>query len=117
MRPSAMRRCLFCNTPLLAGGTREHVFPKWILDRLGIRTAHISPTHFSPDGEVLSTRQHTLENVQEGRVCHDCNTGWMSRLENETRPLLLSVFDDARTVADLTHPERETVARWALKTV
>jgi hypothetical protein len=111
-----MRRCLFCDTPLTSGGSLEHVFPQWLLDHLDLRMTPVSPTHLSSDGRVLSVRRHTLAGLQEGRVCRDCNNGWMSQLEGTAMPLLLRLFSGNRRVDSLSAPERRVIARWAVKT-
>jgi hypothetical protein len=115
MSEQPKRTCIFCLKPI-AERSREHVFPQWLLDHLQIREAAISPTHYKPDGTVVSKREHTLENLQEGRVCKTCNEGWMSTLENEAKPLLVHLFSGEKTVVELTSDERKTVARWAAKT-
>lgn len=117
MAESKARSCVFCGLEIAPGErSREHVIPQWLLDHLGIRRAAITPSHTKPDGTVVSQRSHTLENLQEGRVCERCNTGWMSTLETEAMPLLVPLFSGDKTVVELTAPERVTVARWAAKT-
>ena len=112
------RTCVFCGQGIAPGErSREHVIPQWLLDHLHIREAAITPTHTKPDGAMVSQRSHTLENLQEGRVCGTCNSGWMSKLESDAMPLLIPLFSGAKTVVELTAEERTTVLRWAAKTV
>jgi len=117
-QPSPSRSmCLFCSTDLASGRSKEHVLPNWLLEHLRIRDAGVTPTHFGPDGRVVSTRKHALEQLQEGRVCTSCNCGWMSSLETDCKPILTSVFDCSRSIVDLPAGERIVLARWAAKTV
>jgi hypothetical protein len=110
------RACLFCGKELARVRAREHVFPRWLLNELNIGEEPINPTQFRPSGEVVSTREHLLENLQEGRVCATCNNGWMSKLEVDARPLLRPLMEGTGPVTDLTQEERAVVARWAVKT-
>jgi hypothetical protein len=48
------------------------------------------------------------------RVCGDCNNGWMSRLENDAKPILESILDDKLDVLNV--PAQCTLALWAVKT-
>jgi hypothetical protein len=115
---SKSRICVFCGLEIAPGErAREHVIPQWLLDHLQIREAAITPAHTKPDGTMVSQRSHTLENLQEGRVCGTCNSGWMSTLETQAMPLLIPLFSGGRTVVELTAEDRTTVARWAAKTV
>src|SRR6266852_3789939 len=110
------RSCIFCNSPLSGIRSQEHVFPQWLLDELGIGNVSISPTHFRPDGTVVSTRYHPVDSLREGRVCGPCNNGWMSNLEQQAQPFLSPLFTGARTVVELTSKERAILAKWTAKT-
>jgi hypothetical protein len=109
-------KCLFCSAHLLLGRSKEHVLPQWLLEHLNIGDIDISPTHFTSQGTARSTRRHKLEALQEGRVCTNCNTGWMSRLEVDCKAILTPVFAEARSPADLSSEDRFRVARWTAKT-
>lgn len=113
---ATVRRCLFCNSVLSGGRSREHVFPEWLLEELDIGQAAVQPTQLRPDGTVVSKRSHELEQLQEGRICTGCNTGWMSRLEVAARPLLRPLFRGARLVTDFSPRQRAILARWTVKT-
>jgi hypothetical protein len=52
----------------------------------------------------------------EGRVCKQCNNGWMSRLETKVKPLLISLLDNATLVDELPIEDRKVLALWAVKT-
>ena len=47
-------------------------------------------------------------------LCASCNNGWMSRLENEAKPVMKSILDDK--LKDIDISAQSTLARWALKT-
>lgn len=48
------------------------------------------------------------------RVCNVCNNGWMSALENEADPLLMSLIYDKPVASDTN--TRITLSAWAAKT-
>lgn len=126
--------CVFClKTP--KKWSNEHVFPQWLLRYLGKEDTHTSFVHqelFDDSGnrlridlndrdawrkrEVVSKRSHTFKQMVLGSVCEKCNGGWMSKLEVATMPLLISLIEHRRTIAELTDAERFVVAKWATKT-
>ena len=61
-------------------------------------------------GSVLTAR------IRE--VCADCNNGWMTRLEEDARPLLHRLWQPSYPfgVTTFTAPEVSTIATWAAKT-
>lgn len=109
--------CAFCDTPLTRENrSKEHVLPQWLLDFLEIRDNKIQPTHFSTSGEMLTTRNHTLEGLLAGQICEICNTGWMSQLEQAAMPILIPLILGNTTVIELNEKERQIVSRWTAKT-
>ena len=116
------RVCLFCGVALTGVRSQEHVFPKWLLDELGIRDKQVSAVHlFRPpsgvsDVRVVSSRDLVLENIREGRLCATCNNGWMSDLEQGCREVLLALVQARGSPKDLSEQECLRVARWAAKT-
>lgn len=112
-------KCLFCGgreaTPL----TNEHVNPQWLLEHLGL------PSDDKMLQGVVSTetgmlvgrpRVHSSHSFVQGRVCAGCNGGWMSRLENAVRPLLVSLIDRTKPIESLSVPEAALVSKWVGKT-
>jgi hypothetical protein len=108
--------CHFCGSLLKGKRSREHVFPQWLLNHLEISKNMISPTHFSNDGQVLSERIHNLDNLLAGRVCRECNNGWMSKLELVAKENIIALAENQKVVIDLDANERFILARWAFKT-
>ena len=82
-------RCAICqrdDLPL----TREHVFARWLTQRVGSAGPH----------RALAT------------VCADCNAGWMSTLE---QGFSRAAFARPRS-GPVPAPDRATIARWSTKT-
>jgi len=108
--------CIFCNErgPL----SREDVTSNWIGRTLGkepggtwINTAgKIS----GGDKPVTKQTQHKTASVfKVPVVCVDCNTQWMSRLDNAVRPSLGPMIV-GRVPGHLTREQLDLLAAWAL---
>ena len=93
--------CLRSGRPI----TREHVFAHWL-----VRKFHGSRL-VSSDASLSSTAPPQIARVIAG-VCDECNTGWMSALEESFRR---AVFARPR-VGSLQAPDRVTLSRWFTKT-
>jgi len=113
---AGVKRCLFCNETIGPGEGVEHVFPQWLLEHLSIRDDRISPTHTTPEGEVVSMREMVLNRMVEGRVCSRCNSGWMSDLESRAKPLLVPLMEGDTVIVELSYQDRALLGRWAAKT-
>jgi hypothetical protein len=105
----------------LAVRAREHVFPQWLLDHLGIRDERVRGVHLKHndvglENKPVSLREMDYASMTEGRVCAACNNGWMSQLEDNARPVLVDMIEGRRQVSFLTDAEAKLLARWAAKT-
>lgn len=104
-----MRTCMFCGKKVSAV---EDAWPLWLMKRfpysdkartygeIGVRSLGNWPT---------PKPRHRVK-----RLCKDCNCGWMSRLENEAKPVLESILDEK--LAAIGTSAQLTIARWAAKT-
>jgi len=98
--------------------TAEHVFPQWtrrfLTDPDGGLGTHTRIT-LRAGGEV-DERSHPGQAATGTvrSVCAECNNGWMSRLESEAAPFLLSMI---RGHTRTYHPHGRTlIATWFVKT-
>ena len=106
--------CIFCAKE--GKQTREHVIPQWLAsylgDDVGLDTSLWKRSGNSVErGRTLSRRQTDLV---LRRVCTECNSGWMSRLESEARPMLIPLI--AGDTIQLNPQTRRVLLRWAVKT-
>lgn len=113
--------CWFCGRPFDASEgrrrTKEHIFPQWILRELGVRKHPFTLTWNAPvTRERISERNLVNDALVCGRVCSDCNNGWMSRLEDEAHDDLLALVHGTKEPHDLDDGARNALARWAAKT-
>ena len=112
-----MKRCIACGRPIGANRTDEHVLAQWLLDDLGMRREDVF--HGIGNNTTLSvehTRIYVLDKFVQGNVCGSCNSGWMSRLEADVKPIIRPIVRGERPVFTLGDREREVVSRWTLKT-
>ena len=114
----AKRVCLFCgkNNEM----SNEHVLPQWLLEALGIRKDTFKMLHSYLTIE-LNKRQHNLENLVNGRVCKECNNGWMSSLESRVKDILLNIIylNDISFIRQLNNNDdiiRDDLIKWCYKT-
>ncbi len=95
--------CIFCNNN---SGSREHLWPKWILAR----------SKFGPLRHQIRKREAVIirPEVTVKTVCQACNSGWMSSLESECIPVIGSMLHGL--TVPLSQMQQETIAVWAVKT-
>ncbi|MCA1577771.1 MAG: hypothetical protein LC794_10485 [Acidobacteria bacterium] len=100
--------CLFCGRDD-SPPSHEHVIPKWI------------PREFP--GGVWDITNRLTQHVRAGRKyidltirapCERCNNGWLSRLEQIAKPILLPLIHG--TATDLRLLEQRIIAVWLFKT-
>ncbi len=106
VRDSSKPRCIFC---LREQASDEHVFGRWI-SRL---FADATPFTLSKTPGRSGTGLKMI-NVKSRAPCEACNSGWMSRSENEAKLLLPPVIRGEAIRWDAAQQTR--VARWTFKT-
>lgn len=105
-----MRMCMFCPEKV---STKEDAWPLWLIKRFPVSsTARIDAER---GGRNLGNWPTVKPKLQVKWLCPSCNNGWMSRLENEAKPVLVSILDDK--LKDIDASAQTTLARWAVKTV
>ncbi|HTB93925.1 MAG TPA: hypothetical protein VK728_13920 [Candidatus Sulfotelmatobacter sp.] len=70
----------------------------------------------SRDDTIVKDRKHVAGNFVEGRVCRDCNNGWMNELEKQTKEFLKPLIEGSENLLSISDAQRTTLARWAAKT-
>jgi hypothetical protein len=106
----AARNCAFCGgSPL----TNEHAWPRWLQEEILAPGSEVSLRWGS--AVPLERVDRKGLQVKVRRVCAACNGGWMARLEEQTKPLLLPWVRGQRT--RLLSADQQTMAVWATKTV
>ncbi len=123
--------CIFCGRAWQRGvvtRSDEHVWGALRNDGRELpssRMSHVFGFATSPNGQsfvelptVTTTNKASAVHIITREVCQDCNNGWMSRLEQTAKPLILGLVDAARdgTPLELNPGQRRALAMWAEKT-
>ncbi len=122
-----MKKCLFCHSDLVTTSdhpqqrTNEHIFPKWLLERYGIKKMQLAFSFLeahSEDGISLqltppeTRRSLSLNAFLLGNICASCNNGWMSELEERTKPDLIALHDGTPAKIE----DKNSLSIWCAKT-
>lgn len=118
MHSSKRKTCIFCEAPIDSKSrSNEHVIPVWLSKHLNIKDQTVSPCHISASmGNIVSKREHTIDELVEGRVCSACNNNWMSAIETQSQSLLIELMNSHMCLNDITSDQHIQLARWACKT-
>jgi hypothetical protein len=114
-------RCIFCGSPDL---NWEHVYSRWTHTFLPPRTtknyvvSHVD-SHLDRSDRVLVKRLGDIRHWKIKCVCEQvCNNGWMRRIENQVRPILLPLIEGTALLkgetARLTPHDQKIIATWAV---
>src|SRR5262249_33089635 len=60
---------------------------------------------------------NTFYGIQNTMVCRDCNTKWMSVLENRAKSLLTGLMSKQTNVLGLSENQKQLLGRWTAKTL
>jgi hypothetical protein len=86
---------------------RVNVILQWLIDDLGVRDEDLfQGIAQTEDGAFLKQRTRVAQSFVEGRVCKQCNNGWMSDLEKQVRRFLTDLMTGQRTLHALGAEER-----------
>ena len=114
-------KCIFCKE---WGVSKEHVFPDWLQQLLpkGPNDTHQHGTviwALDTNGipirvPTIRRRQGQASSKKVRTVCENCNNGWLSALEERTKPLLRRmVCGKPHRLNDL---DQRMLATWVAKT-
>jgi hypothetical protein len=110
--------CLFCGSGAGRPST-EHVLPKWARDAFDMPpgvTLYAGERTDEPARRKVRETKHVNVTLR-GRVCRECNNGFLSRLEAAAKPLLRPMMlAELPTPITLDADGQRTLATWAVKT-
>jgi hypothetical protein len=92
-----------------SASTKEHAWPQWLMTRFP--SSDIARTYAECNERNLGN--WPTKELLVKRICRACNNGWMSRLENEVKPVLESILDDKLRVINIS--AQFSLALWAVK--
>lgn len=102
--------CIFCQQQKKM--SNEHIFPQWLQKHLGVQkdVLYISRANSEQPQRTLVYGRHL-----NGKVCTECNSGWMSKIEGSVKPLLISMLDCVSPI-HITADQSMILAWWVYKT-
>jgi hypothetical protein len=101
---------MFCQEQ---ASSREDIWPQWLTKRFSLSEA--SRMEAERGGHKLGTWQTKTPKLLPAKcVCGNCNSGWMSKLENEMKPIVDSILDEQFQVFGVS--SQAVIAVWAIKT-
>lgn len=94
MTQQSSRLCMFCGSGKL---TKEHIWPAWAAEHLPDAHARDETTRLFMGGTVPTddrtvTRQGSIKHKKLRVVCGPCNNEWMSKIEDDAKPVLLPML-------------------------
>jgi len=98
------RRCIFCGE---GAGSREHVWPDWVLKLVPEPEGLRIKIGDSP-AKIINGKEFIVKTV-----CGGCNKGWMSDLETSVSPTLGKMIQG--TPVSLTPLEQVDITAWVIK--
>ena len=104
--PPELIGCAFCQRTRVKMSP-EHVLPKW-LSKAG------APGGYYQMVRNGKTFRSPLMEVITKRICEDCNTGWLSRIETGAAPVFRSLLGQPARIDQI---RRWIIARWFSKTI
>ncbi len=121
--PEPRKVCIFCGKNRDDGAqhnlTKEDVWPTWLskyvprdlkshTSGIGlVHRGHVEKTSAKVDGDPRSRRVKL--------ICASCNNGWMSRLQENAKPLVLALVQGKSTI--LSQKDQYTLATWCAMSV
>ena len=104
-----MRSCIFCGN---FARTREDAWPLWLMRKFpkkstGMMEGQIGGKAFAP-WHLISPE------LKVKFICKDCNNGWMSRLENQVKPILEPLLKEDNIL--ISSQQQSILSAWAVKT-
>lgn len=104
--------CWFC-TATSNPSTNEHVFPRWLQKSLGVERQMVAPIRLLANMLTIGSQrlEHPISALTVGNICQNCNSGWMSRLE-QVAPEVNTEHQTGRVSID----QSKVLARWMTKT-
>jgi hypothetical protein len=109
------RKCVFCRRE---GVTLEHVYAEWLAEVVpgeGEFVVEREPLLPAEDDDRQTWSHPKLFTLTVRATCHDCNSGWMNRLEERVKPLLTPPIQGQRQTLH-NGIQQLSVAAWAFKT-
>lgn len=109
--PKVLDRCMYCGSDDM---TEEHIVADWVLRAFNgsRRTPKAWSSEINEDNEMRISLSEPIQTAKI--VCGDCNSGWLSRIDNAAAEVLKPLIRGASEVT-LDAPQQRIVASWMFK--
>lgn len=112
------RKCIFCGGPR---DSREHIWADWLEPYLPreMQSHTLYSAVITKPGEETATRKKRSgdpHSTQVQCVCKRCNGGWMSKLQEAVKPVLLPLINGKHCTLE-PRWQQSTLAGWAAMSV
>src|SRR5262245_4657141 len=110
-----MGTCIFCNRND-AKLTREHIWADWLTayvtkDLINYEAAKVTVHRRGIPDDVLSNKVAGDPKSRRVKcVCVSCNTGWMKRIQDLAKPIVVPMLEGERVM--IGRKERRIIAPW-----
>src|SRR6266536_1822202 len=96
--------CLACG-PTTATPSGEHIFASWLLKEFDPDISMSLFRRFADGSRRQERVEIRLDSFRLKQLCEPCNNGWMSRLEDSVKPIILSLIRSGRRLDSLSREE------------
>src|SRR5258708_12778933 len=86
-------KCAYCANDASEMRSGEHICSAWIGKLFGPQEYNWTRSSLRT-GKVRRWKKKAADEKIRDVVCSDCNSGWMSELENEAKPALTNIIRD-----------------------
>lgn len=104
------KNCIFCGA---RANSKEDIPPRWVIRLLRKSPNEKVPMRTYRYGEKPKQWLTSHSALRVGKVCQECNNGWMSRLEEEVKPIFSPMI--LGSPATLTASQQERITTWLTK--
>lgn len=104
-----MRKCFFC---LNNADSIEDAWPHWMTNQF--KASQLNEVHLERRGVLHGPWRVHQPELKVRHVCQQCNNGWMSQLESQSKHFLQPLITGKRCKLDIS--SQTTIAIWSMKT-
>lgn len=108
--------CVFCQKTVPRA--KEHIFATWLQESLEITGTELAIHQIDiRTGKIQkSSNSFPYQGHVYGKVCSECNGGWMSKLEKTVKQILPDLIHDSQKLTAISRVDADMLARWIYKT-
>jgi hypothetical protein len=109
-------KCIYCGQEVIGNTkTNEHVIPKWITNYLKAGKISLEIKPISCESHIFPPR-NTVAMTMTHKICDTCNNGWLSKIDNSCKDLLIDLLNanHLKKSATINHKTEDVKNLYAL---